>query len=76
MHRNITWLSACFMLHADLAWAHPGHGVSDPAGPAHYVLEPLHSLPIVLIALGIVGVCGGARLLRTAGLRRDDTPDE
>jgi hypothetical protein len=44
------------------AWAHPGHG-ADPTGTGvvHYLSEPLHFLPLLLIgALVLVG--GGALL--------------
>ena len=31
------------------AWAHPGHGVTDPETPAHYVIEPVHALPVLVL---------------------------
>ncbi len=40
------------------AIAHPGHGTTQ-SGPAHYVLEPVHGMPIaavLAIAIAIAGV--------------------
>ena len=31
------------------AFAHPGHGVTDDQSVVHYVAEPVHSLPLVLL---------------------------
>lgn len=31
------------------AWGHPGHGVTDPETPAHYVVEPVHALPLLML---------------------------
>jgi hypothetical protein len=44
-----------------LAWgavasAHPGHGTIPADSPAHYVLEPVHALPVVAIVAAIAGV--------------------
>ena len=49
-----------------LAWAHPGHG-DEPAGVGlqHYLTEPLHVLPIVLLAA--LSLIGGKALF----IRRD-----
>ncbi|MBX3441966.1 MAG: hypothetical protein KF774_06145 [Planctomyces sp.] len=38
------------------AWAHPGHGSTDPATVTHFLLEPEHLLPLVL--LGLAGALG------------------
>lgn len=34
--------------------AHPGHGivVTEPSSPVHYFVQPDHSLPYVMLALG------------------------
>lgn len=56
MHRRLAWLAACLLLPVDAAWAHPGHGVTPPESPAHYVLEPIHALPVLLIVFAIIGV--------------------
>ena len=56
MHRTFAWLAACLLLPAEAVWAHPGHGVTPPESPAHYVLEPLHALPVLLIVVAIVCV--------------------
>ncbi len=71
MHRSIAWLAACLMLCPESASAHPGHGVTQPETAAHYVLEPLHALPVLLIALAIGGVLHAARLRRKAAIRRE-----
>ena len=50
--RVFTYLAA-FMLaafQATSAQAHPGHGPTDPNTPAHFLLEPLHIMPIMGIA--------------------------
>lgn len=44
------WCSA-----SGVVWAHPGHGVTDPETPAHYVVEPAHALP-VLILIGAIAL--------------------
>ena len=73
--RRITGATACLMLQADFVWAHPGHGVTDPEGPAHYVLEPLHALPVLLVALSIAAVWGVLRRRRAAPCREREPND-
>jgi hypothetical protein len=74
MHRTFAWLAACLLLPAEAAWAHPGHGVTPPDSPAHYVLEPLHALPVLLIVLAIVGVRVVSRR-RARAVRREEKDD-
>jgi hypothetical protein len=31
------------------AFAHPGHGVTDDQSVVHYIVEPVHSLPLILL---------------------------
>lgn len=42
-------------LTASTLWAHPGHGQIPAEQPAHYLLEPLHAVPIVAIVALIAG---------------------
>jgi hypothetical protein len=37
-----------------LAFAHPGHGHSDPGSPTHYAVEPVHVIPVVFSIVAIV----------------------
>lgn len=46
--------------------AHPGHGVTDPETPAHYVLEPVHAIPVLLL----VAACVMVGIRRRAANRR------
>ncbi len=38
------------------AFAHPGHGTTPPDSVSHYVFEPIHALPIVVLVTAIVVV--------------------
>jgi hypothetical protein len=33
------------------AFAHPGHGSSEPASASHFLLEPVHAVPLAVIAI-------------------------
>jgi hypothetical protein len=39
-----------------VARAHPGHGTTDPSSVTHYVLEPVHATPLVVIVLAVVAI--------------------
>lgn len=58
--------SGVVFLTTGLAGAHPGHGETDAAAPAHYVVEPVHSLPVLILvgALAVVWLCSRAVRLR------------
>lgn len=75
MRRILAVATACLMLPAGSVWAHPGHGSTDPAGPAHYVLEPLHALPVLLLVLAAGGVWSVSRIRRRAAVRRERRSD-
>jgi hypothetical protein len=45
-----------------MAWAHPGHGETD-SGPAHYLLEPVHS--IMFTGMIVCGIAVTAFMLAT-----------
>ena len=47
-----------------LILSHPGHGVSDATGPAHYLADPLHLLGLGLLVLALVAVARRARIRR------------
>lgn len=50
--------AAALVCAAEHAWAHPGHGVTDPQTPAHYVMEPVHALPLLsLLAAAALAAC-------------------
>jgi hypothetical protein len=55
MHKRwfILWVLATLCVPA-LANAHPGHGHTDPRSAAHYVVEPVHVMPVVVIAGALV----------------------
>lgn len=53
-------LAAC----GQAAWAHPGHGVIPPENPAHW-LEPVHAVPIALLAAALVALAFRRRRSRS-----------
>ena len=48
------------------AFAHPGHGVTDDQSVVHYVAEPVHSLPLILLG----AACAAGWLVLRAVRRR------
>ena len=67
MLRIALCLAACLTTSGSLL-AHPGHGVTDASSPAHYILEPLHIAPVLIVATAAAVVFW---LLR----RKDDDDD-
>jgi hypothetical protein len=55
------------LLSGAAAIAHPGHGVTDDQSVVHYVAEPVHSLPLVLLG---AACASGWLVLRTVRRRR------
>jgi len=51
MRRIIGGLTALAATGSSPVWAHPGHGTTDPATVSHFVFEPMHSVPLVLMLL-------------------------
>jgi hypothetical protein len=51
--KQLILTAAALMCVAGTAWAHPGHGVTDPDTPAHYVVEPLHAIPVLVLIGGV-----------------------
>jgi hypothetical protein len=59
-------MSLCgVLLTCAAAFAHPGHGVTDDQSVVHYVAEPVHSLPLILL-----GVACAAGWLVLRAIRR------
>lgn len=56
-----TLSTVCVALAAGAALAHPGHGATEPESAVHYVAEPVHGLPLLLIALACTAYRFGAR---------------
>jgi len=48
MKKRITTIVLLTALLPNLGIAHPGHGHGNPLSPGHYVLNPEHSIPILL----------------------------
>ena len=53
--KRVALTVATLLCLAGVAWPHPGHGVTDPETPAHYVVEPVHAWP-VLILVGTIAL--------------------
>ena len=48
--RRAWWMSMMGALSSGAAaFAHPGHGMTDDQSVVHYVAEPVHSLPLILL---------------------------
>lgn len=54
---RIILLAAVLLLGAgSLVRAHPGHGTTPPESVRHYVLEPVHGLPLLVLVGAVVAV--------------------
>jgi len=42
-----------------VAFGHAGHGATEASSPTHYLLEPIHAVPIVIAVLLVVAVGRG-----------------
>ncbi|MEO6772589.1 MAG: hypothetical protein ABI467_06140 [Kofleriaceae bacterium] len=42
-----------------LASFHPGHGTTAPGTVLHYVVEPVHAIPLALAVAALLGAAGG-----------------
>ena len=51
-----------------LAFAHPGHGTTEPSSWLHYLTEPVHVATIAAAAIAVVLI---ARALRRRGERTE-----
>lgn len=55
MHHWITRLMAGVVAAAPATLlAHPGHGTTPPETVQHYAFEPVHALPVLVVAAAIV----------------------
>ncbi|MCA9033064.1 MAG: hypothetical protein KDA66_19750 [Planctomycetaceae bacterium] len=64
---RVLWGVVLIVATSGVVMAHPGHGTGESTGVAHYATEPVHVLPIVLVA----AVCGlGWMYLDRAAKRR------
>ncbi len=61
MQRFAYCLTACLFA-ASPVLAHPGHGVTEGDSAAHYLFEPLHAAPVVLVLMA--GLAAGVWLKR------------
>ena len=68
-HHNFRFVWATLLVAAvsSSAWAHPGHGTTEPTSPAH-AAEPVHLLPVLLLA-GVVALGGFSLLQRLQRVR-------
>jgi hypothetical protein len=48
-----------------LSAAHPGHGLTEPSSWQHYIVEPVHAVPVLLVIAAaialVVAVARGTR---------------
>ncbi len=56
MNRILHLAVALVLLDGALVSAHPGHGTTPPESVRHYVLEPVHGLPLLLLVGAVVAV--------------------
>ena len=63
-------LPAVLLLLTSSAFAHPGHGSTEPGRAAHYLLEPLHVAPFVSLLMAGGAVATYYLRRRLADLRR------
>lgn len=66
IHRHFVFVLVAFVVNPLTGWSHPGHGTAvqtvEGLGPAHYLIEPVHSLPIataIAVLLILVAVSVG-----------------
>ena len=55
------------------AFAHPGHGHTDPDSLAHYVTEPVHAIPLALATAFVIIAVAGWRI-RARRMREQARP--
>lgn len=67
MRRLLLWSLIGTLVAAPVAYGHPGHGATNDQSVVHYLVEPVHSLPLLLLA---VGCAAGWYALRAARKRR------
>ena len=71
--RARTLLAAVCTLVPATAFAHPGHGHTDPDSLAHYLTEPVHAIPLALAAAFVIIAVAGWRI-RARRMREQARP--
>jgi hypothetical protein len=56
MNRILFLATALFLIGRSISHAHPGHGTTPPDSVRHYVVEPVHGLPLLLLVGAVVTV--------------------
>ena len=51
MKPHVTWVLLTGLVVPSSVWAHAGHGVTPADSAAHYILEPLHFVPVALLVV-------------------------
>jgi len=78
IHRHFVFVMFALVVNPLIGWSHPGHGASAQAaaelGPVHYLIEPVHSLPIVA-AIAIL-LLAAALVWRVRSAARPASPVE
>ena len=78
MKRRLGGLALCAGFWGITALAHPGHGSTPPDSVEHYVVEPVHSLPMgvaigATFMTGVILACWfGPKRARTRKARREE----
>jgi hypothetical protein len=53
IHRQLVFVLLALVVNPLVGWSHPGHGTTaqsvDSLSPAHYLIEPVHALPIAVV---------------------------
>ena len=63
---RVSFFAVC--LFASPGWAHPGHGMTAPSTPVHYLVEPRHGWWVV-VTLAIAAALFVRRYLKHHGRR-------
>ena len=50
------WIVLVIVALPTLAFAHPGHGETDPGTWRHYLTEPVHAVTLAVIAVAAVAI--------------------
>lgn len=66
MHRLSFLATLLFLAIPGVTLAHPGHGSTEPSSITHFVLEPVHAVPLVVLGVLTVGMALFVRRRRVA----------
>ncbi|MEQ8855453.1 hypothetical protein [Gimesia sp.] len=70
---NLALAMIITVAHSSQAFAHPGHGTSQPANPhgiLHYLTEPVHLVPFAAIALFAAAVVIGKKAVQRSRIQK------